>query len=69
METLKEKEDIVRHIKKNNQYDKYKEYIESIKKSDSFRLKNKYIRNLNQSIKYGNKKIKKIFNFVIKYLH
>ena len=32
METLKEKEDIVRHIKKNNQYDKYKEYIESIKK-------------------------------------
>ena len=34
----------------------YKEYMESIKKSDSFRLKNKYIRNLNQSIKYGNKK-------------
>lgn len=56
VETLKEKEDIVRHIKKNNQYDKYKEYMESIKKSDSFRLKNKYIRNLNQSIKYGNKK-------------
>ena len=51
VETLKEKEDIVRHIKKNNQYDKYKEYMESIKKSDSFRLKNKYIRNLNQSIK------------------
>lgn len=56
IEILKEKEEIVEYIKKNNQYDKYKEYTDNIKKGNLFRLKNKYIRNLNKSVKYKNEK-------------
>lgn len=66
IEILDEKEKIIKQIKKNNQYDKYKEYTNNFKKSKLFRNKTKYIRQLNQSVKENNdKQIKRYLTLLL----
>ncbi|BAK81900.1 hypothetical protein [Candidatus Arthromitus sp. SFB-rat-Yit] len=66
IEILDEKEKIIKQIKKNNQYDKYKEYTNNFKNSKLFRNKTKYIRQLNQSVKENNdKKIKRYLTLLL----
>lgn len=65
-EEISERENIIKEIKKNNKYEEYVDYINSLKKTKEYRMKNKYIRKLNYSVKNDDEeKIKRYLKLIL----